>query len=361
MTDPRITNLARLLVHYSIEARSGQSIGVSAESPAEPLVLALYDQLLRAGAFPVVQMMPEGASVLFYRSGRPHHFSTLAPFQRALARCVDATIDVYSQANTRALSGVDPLRQVTLARTRRPVLNVLRRKPWVLTLFPTQAYAQDAEMSLTEFEDFVYGATFADESDPVAAWRALHRRQERLIRRLRGADEVHIVGEDTDLRLSVKNRRFLNSDGHHNMPSGEIYTGPVESSAEGRILYDFPICHAGREIDGVRLVFRAGRVVEATATKNEDYLRAMLDSDTGARRLGELGIGTNERIQRFTKTILFDEKIGGTVHLALGRSYPETGGRNQSAIHWDMIKDLRHSGALYVNGKAFMKDGVFLK
>jgi aminopeptidase len=188
---------------------------------------------------------------------------------------------------------------------------------------------------------------------PVAAWKALKRRQGRIIERLAGADRIRIVGEGTDLALSVKGRVFVNSDGRQNMPSGEVYTGPVEDSAEGVIQYNYPACRAGREIEGVRLVFRRGRVVEATATKNEAYLRAMLDADAGARRLGEFGVGTNARIDRFTRNTLLDEKIGGTIHLALGRSYPATGGRNRSAIHWDMIKDLRRGGAVYVDGKRF--------
>jgi aminopeptidase len=169
------------------------------------------------------------------------------------------------------------------------------------------------------------------------------------------------VGPGTDLRLSVKGRTFLSSDGRHNLPSGEIYTGPVESATEGHIEYDFPVCHAGREMSGIRLVFRKGRVVEASARKNEAFLLTMLKADAGAGVLGELGIGTNERIQRFTKNILFDEKIGGTVHLAVGRAYPETGGVNKSAIHWDMIKDLRRGGTVYVDGKPFMKDGKFVR
>ena len=170
---------------------------------------------------------------------------------------------------------------------------------------------------------------------------------------------MRLVGPDTDLTLSVAGRTFINSDGHHNMPSGEVFTGPVEDSAEGRIAFDYPVCEGGREVDGIRLVFRKGLVVEASATKNEAFLRAMLDMDPGARRLGELGIGTHFGIRRFIRNILFDEKIGGSIHLALGRSYEETGGRNRSALHWDMIKDLRRGGAIYVDGKVFQKDGRF--
>ena len=360
MKDTRVTNLARILTHYSVRAKSKELIAVDGTSEAEPLVLAVYEQLLRAGAFPVLRMAPREASEIFYRFGKAHHFDHVTAFQRLLVDQLDGSIYIESSPNTRSLSGVDPRKQARVSRTSRPLREKMTKKKWCLTLFPTRAYAQDAEMSLSDFEDFVYRATFADQKDPVAAWRALAQRQQKLIRRLRGARSVRIVGPDTDLTLSVEGRVFINSAGHHNMPCGEVFTGPVEDSAEGRIRFDYPVCHAGREVDGVRLVFRKGRVVEASAEKNEKFLRAMLDMDPGARRLGELGIGTNFGIDRFIKNILFDEKIGGSIHLAVGQSYTETGGRNKSALHWDMIKDLRKGGALYVDGKVFQKDGRFV-
>lgn len=360
MRDPRVTNLAQVLVAYSLDVAAGDTVTVAGGSAAEPLVVALYEALLCRGAFPVLQMTPPGLGEILHRVGHPEHFTTLTPYQLAVAKHVDRTIRILSETNTRGLTSADPARQALLQKTNRPLSNLMLKKPWVLTLFPTEAYAQDAEMSLKEFEDFVYGATYADEDNPVAAWRAVREYQDKVIARLKGADEVHIVGPGTDLKLSVKGRTFINSCGTHNMPSGEVFTGPVEDSAEGYITYDYPVCHAGREVDGIRLVFRKGVVVEATATKNEAFLHAMLDIDKGARRLGELGIGTNRKIQRFIKNILFDEKIGGTIHLALGNAYAETGGRNVSALHWDMIKDLRRGGTLSVNGKPFQKDGRFV-
>ena len=359
MKDPRIANLARILVQYSIDARKGQTIAVTADSAAEPLVVAVYEELLAVGAFPALNLHPDGVDELLLKKGKPHHFTTVTSYQKAVVRHVDATIRIRAQTNTRALSATQPRRQAQLTKAQRPLKNVILKKPWVLTLFPTAAYAQDADMSLSEFEDFVYEATYATRTRPVASWKALRRRQEKLIGKLAGADEIRIVGPGTDLRFSVKDRPFINSDGRHNMPSGEVFTSPLAATAEGEITYDYPVCHGGREIEGVRLVFRGGWVVEASATKNEGFLKAMLDTDPGARRLGELGIGTNEQIQRFTRNILFDEKIGGTVHLALGQAYAEAGGRNKSAIHWDMIKDLRRGGAVYVDGTVFQKDGRF--
>jgi aminopeptidase len=360
MNDPRVNQLAKILVRYCLAAKSKETVGVLGSTLATPLVVAVYEELLRVGAFPAVKMLPDELEDTLYRLGKPHHFTMLSPYERAFARSVDSTIGIHAQGNTRALSGVDPRKQTMRAKTAKSVQAILRKKPWVLTVFPTQAYAQDAEMSLGDYEDFVYGATFADEDNPVKAWRSLGRMQDRLIARLKGTDKVRIVGKDTDLTMSVKGRPFINSDGRHNMPSGEVFAGPIENSANGYIKYDFPVCPAGREIEGVRLVFRDGVVVEATAEKNQKYLATVLDADRGARRIGELGIGTNTKITKFTRHILFDEKIAGTIHIALGKSILESGGTNQSAIHWDMIKDLRKGGAIYLDGKLFQKNGKFV-
>ena len=357
--DARVRNHANLLVRYCIGATSRETVGVEAGSLAEPLVRAVHEELLRCGAFPALKLAPEGSAEAVHAMGQNHHFTSEWPFDLAYARCVAKSIGIHAQGNTRALSGADPRRQAQMTTSAKRVWTLLRRKPWVLTVHPTQAYAQDAEMSLREYEDFVYGAMWADEADPVRCWREQGRRQARLVARLRRARTVRIVGPDTDLTLSVAGRRFLNSDGRQNMPSGEVYTSPVETSAEGRIRFDFPVCRGGREVHDVRLVFRDGKVVEADAAKNRDYLLATLDTDAGARRLGELGIGTNDRIQRFTRHILFDEKIGGTIHLALGRGFEQAGGRNRSAVHWDLIKDLRRGGAVYVDGRLLQKDGRF--
>ena len=355
-----VDKFARLLVGYSIYAKKGETISVEGSSIAEPLMLAVYEHLLQAGAFPLIRMTPVDAAQGFFAHAQPHHLDTVAPFEKALATAMDGSIRVMASTNTRALSSVDPSKQTRMAKARRDIRKIILAKKWALTLFPTEAYAQDAEMSLRDFETFVIKANFLDRKDPVAEWNKLEKEHQKLIARLKGADEIRIVGPETDLKMSVKNRTFISSVATHNVPSGEIFTGPVEESVEGHIQYDFPVCEGGREIDGIRLVFKGGRVVDASATKNEKYFLAMLDMDPGARRLGELGIGTNYGIQQFIKNILFDEKIGGTIHLALGESYAETGGVNKSALHWDMIKDLRKGGALYVDGKLFQKNGKFV-
>jgi aminopeptidase len=227
-------------------------------------------------------------------------------------------------------------------------------------MFPTNAYAQDADMSLSDFEDFAYRACFLDDEDPVARWQELSRQQERLVQWLKGKRSVHLLGQDTDLTLSIAGRTFINADGRRNFPDGEFFTSPVEDSANGVIRFSFPASYGGRSVEDVRLRFENGVVVEATAAQGQDYLDKMLGIDEGARRLGEFAFGNNRNVDRCTKNILFDEKMGGTVHLALGAGFPDTGGVNQSALHWDMVCDLRNGGEVYVDNELFTKDGAFV-
>jgi aminopeptidase len=231
---------------------------------------------------------------------------------------------------------------------------------WVMTSYPCQALAQEAEMSLSEFEDFVFEATFTDQEDALKRWQAVRDEQERLVTWLRGKETVTIRGPQVDLRLSIAGRTFINSAGDVNMPSGEIFTSPLETSAEGWVQFSYPAVYLGAIVEGVRLEFRKGRVIDASAEKNQDFLMSMLDTDAGSRRLGELGIGTNYGIRRFTRNILYDEKIGGSFHLALGNGYPEAGGRNKSSLHWDLITDARSQTEMHADGTLFYKDGKFV-
>jgi aminopeptidase len=257
------------------------------------------------------------------------------------------------------MSGIDPARQAIADRARDPIRRAAGRKRWVLTQYPTAAYAADAAMELADYERYVASAMFLDSPDPVAAWQALGRSQAGLVEFMSGVKTVRIEAQGTDLTLSVAGRTWINSDGRRNMPSGEIFTGPIEDSAHGRLRCGFPVCRNGREVVGIELELAAGRVVSARAEQGEAYLNSMLDLDPGARRLGELGLGLNRGIDRFTGSILYDEKIGGTVHLALGQSYPETGGTNQSALHWDLIVDTRRGGRITADGRVVMEDGTW--
>ena len=366
MSDDRIEKLADVLVRYSIAARPGDKVAVMGEVAAAPLIRAVYAKVLQAGGHPYVHVALPGMEELFYRYASDEQLQHISGPARLVVETYDARIWIGAEENTKALSGVDSAKMVLQRRAHTDMMKTFMRRSasgefrWVSTLYPTNAYAQDAEMSLDEYEDFVYGACLTDMDDPVGAWQRLSARQQKAADWLKGKERVHVIGPETDLRLSVAGRTFINSDGHHNMPCGELFTGPIEDSVEGQVAFSFPAVTEGREVTGVRLRFEHGKVVEASAEKNEAFLLQMLDTDEGARRVGEFAIGTNDGITRFTRQILFDEKIGGSFHMAVGAGYPETGSRNESSVHWDMICDLRQGGEIWVDDELFYHNGQFV-
>jgi aminopeptidase len=272
----------------------------------------------------------------------------------------DVSLHVMAETNTQALSGVDPAK-ISAVRLARKILSEIRKERirWNVTSFPTNAYAQDAGMSLTEFAEFVFSAAFLNAENPLETWRALRRRQRKMVDMLQGVKVFRLEAPDADLTMSLEGRRICESSGAVNMPDGEIYTAPVETDVNGWISFSFPGYFMGQVVEGIRLEFEKGIVVKAEAKTNEAFLLKMLDTDPGARRLGELGIGTNWGINRFTRNILFDEKMGGTIHLALGDAYREALGTNRSAIHWDILHDLRVEGRLYADGEVLLENGRF--
>ena len=365
MADQRVKKLADLLVNYSIGVQPGDIVAVRGSSTGLPLIKEVHKAVIQAGGHAVpIWREPEFEEYLL-RHGSSEQISYVEPTSTFPYVEADAFISISADTNTRHKSSVPA--EVQSKRTEAKsdmVATYMERSAkgdlrWVGTMFPTAAYAQDAAMSLEEFEDFVYGACHADKDDPVAEWKALSAMQQKLVDYLAGKKDVRVQGPNVDLTLSIDGRTFVNSDGKRNMPSGEIYTGPVEDSVNGWIRYTFPAIHNGREVDGITLKFEDGKVVDATATKNEDYLLTVLDTDKGARYLGEFAIGTNMGIQRFTRSILYDEKIGGTMHMAVGASYPETGGLNKSAVHWDMICDMRDGGQIHIDDELFYDSGQF--
>jgi aminopeptidase len=350
---------AALLCDYCLEVRPGQQVIVRSTTLAAPLLLALQGALLEREAWPLLRVELPGADEGFWDAARDAHLDGFAPAELAEAEGTDASLGIQAPANTRALAGVDAERMARAARARAPIRQAALRRRWCVTLWPTAAGAQQAGMGSAEFAAFVRGALFLDRGDPAGTWAGLREFQDRLIERLAPARELRVEAEGTDLTLSVEGRTWINSDGRRNMPSGEVFTGPHEDSAEGRIRFTVPSSPRGVEVADIDLEFRRGRVVSARAGRGEAYLQAALATDGGAARLGEIGIGTNFGITRPVGAILFDEKIGGTVHLAVGRSYPETGGSNESAVHWDMICDLRRGGRLSADGETVMEDGDF--
>jgi aminopeptidase len=362
--DPRIARWAKTLVEYCLEVKPGESVQINATPVAEPLVTAVYHEIVRAGGHPVPAIRIPGLTEALLREGNDDQLQWINPADRVLTEQVDCFLHISSETNTRQLAGVDPARQAIMQRAQRELFHLRQNRTkearWCLTLYPTEAYAQDADMSLSDFTEFVYDACFLNSDDPAARWRELGERQQFYVDWLADKKNVHVIGPETDLRLSIAGRIFRNSDGKRNFPSGEFFTGPVENSAQGHIHYTVPSTVNGRGVQDIRLRFEEGRVVEATAAQGQVFLDKMLELDEGARYLGEFAFGNNFGIQRPTRNILFDEKIGGTVHLALGNSYPETGGKNVSALHWDMICDLRPEaggGEVYVDDMLVLKDG----
>ena len=349
---------AALLCDYCVGATTGDQVVVRSSSLAAPLLLALERALLEREAWPLLRVALPEQEAAFWSAARDVHLDGFPPIELAEAAGTEASLRIDAPSNTRALAGVDAARLTRAARARAPVREAALRRRWCVTVWPTPAGAQQAGMATGDFAAFVRRALFLDRDDPVAAWGELRDVQSRLVERLERAAEIRIEAGGTDLTLSVAGRTWINSDGKRNMPSGEVFTGPLETSAEGRIRFDVPSSPRGLEVSGIELEFREGRVTAARADRGDDVLQAMLATDDGARRLGELGIGTNFGIDRAVGSTLFDEKIGGTVHLALGRSYPETGGTNESAIHWDMICDLRRGGRLSADGEPVVDAGA---
>ena len=366
MVDPRLTRLADLLVNYSAEVQPGEWTMIQAEVVALPLAREVYRAVLRAGGHPFVRLYDEALMQVRFQEASEEQLTWISPLEKLVVDELDVMIALRATNNTRAMTHVDPERMAKSQAARTELFSKQMQRTasgefkWTLTQYPTHASAQEAEMSLSEYEDFVFRATFVDKDDPVAEWRKISAMQQRMVDWLEGKKHVTVKSANCDLSLSIEGRTFINSDGKKNMPSGEIFTGPVEDSVNGWVRFTYPAIYSGRSVEDVELRFENGRVVEAKASKNEDFLLSQLDVDEGARYLGEFAIGTNFGIKEFTGNILFDEKIGGTIHMALGRSYPETGGKNKSAIHWDMICDMRDGGEIHVDGELFYKDGDFV-
>ena len=356
---PDPDRFAALLCDYCLDVQPGQQVLMRSTTLAAPLLRSLHRMLLEREAWPLLRVELPGTEEDFYANARDAQLDGFGSVALAESERADAFLTIQAPFNTRALADADPERIARATRARAPLDELRLAKRWCGTLWPTPAGAQQAGMSDDAFAAFVRGALFLDRKDPAAAWGELRVMQAGLIERLAGAREVRIEAEGTDLTLRVDGRMWVNSDGKRNMPSGEVFTGPLETSASGTIRFTVPSSPHGVAVEDVELTFRDGEAVAARAARGDEYLQRTLATDPGARRLGEIGIGTNRGIDRPIGAILFDEKIGGTVHLALGRSYPETGGLNESAVHWDLICDLRQGGRLSADGEVVQEGGTF--
>ncbi len=366
MTDIRLERLANVLVDYCCAVKPGMWVGILGDVVTLPALRAVYREVLRYGGYPTLFISDEWMTRTFLREANDEQIAWLDPSQTLYYEKADIYIRIGSSNNTRAMTNISPQRVQQVAAARRYWLDTRLARAaegtfeWVGTWYPTEASAQEANMSLEEYEDFVYGTMFCDHDDPAGEWRKLSAMQQHKVDWLKGKKQVRLRGPHIDLELSIDGRTFVNSDGHKNMPSGEIFTGPVEDSVNGWVRFDYPSIVSGRAVSGIELKFENGKVVQAKAEANDDLLQAQLNTDAGARYLGEFAIGTNFGINRFTGNILFDEKIGGTIHMAVGKGYPETGSKNDSAVHWDMICDMRNDSTIHVDGELFYQNGAFV-
>lgn len=364
MSDPRVEKLAKVLVHYSLDLQPGDQFAIQTNPLAEPLSLAVYKEAVLAGAHVTVMNQLPGAMEFFLKHASDEQLDYVSPLLRQVLETFDATLQLGAAYNTRALSGVDPARRGRFQKAGADVRQTAMKRgatgelKWCYTVFPTQAAAQEADMSLSDYENFVYGAGLLDLDDPVAGWLAEGERQRKLINWLAGKDQVVLRGSDIDLKFSIKDRAFVEAAGRENFPDGEIFTSPVEESVDGWVRFAYPAIYGGQEVVDIELWFEDGRIVKEKATKGQELLTALLGSDDGSRILGEWGIGTNYGIQRFTKNMLFDEKMGGTHHLAVGAGFPEAGGKNESGLHWDMLCNMAES-EVTVDGDLFYQNGQF--
>ncbi len=363
--DSRVKNLANILVNYSLKIQPGDWLVINSDGVAMPLITEIARATLEAGGNYNVLLSHDDLNETFYRYAGLDQVEWISPFETLINEKANATIRILGGTNTRSLTGTDPKKQAARGIARRGLTQQFMQRSaegslrWSVVQFPCPAYAQEADMSLRDFENFVYAACYADQDDPVAKWQNVHTEQQKLVDWLKGKEQVVVRGPNIDLTLSIKERAFINASGDRNMPDGEIFTGPVENSVNGWVRFTYPALRGGMEVDGVEFKFEEGKVTQATAKKNQEYLLGQLDSDNAARYLGEFALGTNYGIQKFTKNILFDEKIGGTLHMAVGAGYPETGSKNRSAIHWDFICDMREDSEVLVDGELLYKNGAF--
>ena len=362
-----LSKQAKLCVNYCVEVQKGQSVLIQGSAETIPLINEIYREVLRAGGHPTTNIMVPGQEYIFYKEAQDFQLDYSNPFDLYYIKNFDVAIRIRGLTNTRELSNIDPekiqraqIAQMEFWKTffERQGTGELK---WIVMPYPTIGMAQEASMSLEEFADLIEKTCLLDKDDPIAEWQAVSRKQQKFCDFLEKVDEIHIIGKGTgtDITLSVKGRKWENCDGKKNLPDGEVFTGPVEDSINGTITFSFPGIYQSREIEDIILTFEKGKVVEAKAKKGQELLEKILKIP-GARRIGELAFATNYNMERFVKNMLFDEKIGGTIHMALGNGWPETGSKNRSAIHWDCLCDMREEGQIFADGKLIYEKGKFL-
>lgn len=371
MRDIRVDRWADVLVNYALAAKPGQHAVIVAEPAAMPLVEAAYEKFIKAGAIPEPFIIPRSLVEIQFQYATDDQIKTPPPVMKYAAETCDLYLGIGAEANSKLLAGFDPKKQALSSKARQPFLNAIMSRAaegkmrWCYTHFPTPAAAQDAEMGTREYEEFIFSLGHLNDPEPVKIWKQVEASQEKAIRFLETKRELHFKNaQGTDLRVNVDGMKWVNCCGRINFPDGEVYTGPNLKAKDGGVngvaRFAMPTLYRNVEVHNIELEFEKGAVVSAKATKGQEFLREMIAQDEGAKFVGEIAIGTNYNVNRITKNILFDEKFGGTFHFALGKGYPQTGNTNNSALHWDMIFDLREGGTIAADGTVFYENGRFL-
>lgn len=367
MRDQRLLKYAQTLINYSLYVKKGEWVVIRGSELAMPLIKECYREILKVGAHPTVLLNPEGLAEILLKEGSDDQLQFNSPIMMEVYSKSNKVLNILGDHNLKALTAIPSERIALQRRSGAPVTKIYNERvaqglmDWTLCLYPTESGAQEANMSLSDYEDFVFEACLINNPDPIASWQKIHDDQEVMVDYLNNKTQFHIIAPDTDLTLSTENRIWINSDGHHNFPSGEVFTAPVRESVNGTIRFTFPGIYSGQEIEDIQLTFKDGKVVQASAKRGEELLQSLLKTDEGSQYAGEFAIGTNYGISKFTKNMLFDEKIGGTIHVALGKSYPECGPINDSLLHWDMLCDMKNGGQIFADGELFYENGMFIK
>ncbi|MFC1666108.1 aminopeptidase [Nanoarchaeota archaeon] len=351
--DMRTRKLAQLAVRHSVFVKPDEKVVISGGSEAIPFMIELYKEIILQKAHPIVKINLPDVADFFYKYANKEQIERFPQEIMNLAKTADKWIGIVSDINTRELTNCNP-QKIT---TRRKIVHsvseyICNEKKEIRRcsiVYPVVSLAQDAEMSLNEYENFAYNACLQD-------WKKLDKHMNKILKKFKENSKVHLIGENVDLKFSVHGKKATTDKGEENMPGGEVFMAPFRESLNGWIKFEYPALKSGKEVTDIKLVFKEGKVIEATASKNEDFLKKMLVTDENASYVGEFGIGCNPKVNKFTKNLLFDEKINGTIHLALGAAYKENGGGNDSAIHWDIVKDMRKA-KIIVDGKIIQENG----
>lgn len=366
MADERLSKLAKLLVNYSTGIKKDDIVFICADEVATPWVIEVAKEAIKLGAHVEYRLESEEVSEVKLKYANEEQLKQGNLIYETLLQKADVWLTAWGGRNTRSLSKVDPQKIKLSQQGSSKWKSIYSQRcgdgslRWCGTQYPTYSDAQEASMSISEYEDFVYEAGLLDKDDPIKEWKRISKEQDRWIKYLNTKSDLHIVSDDTDIRVGIKGRKWINCDGKENFPDGEIFTSPIENDINGYIKFSFPGIFMGKQIEGIKLEVKDGKIIKASAEKGEELLKELLETDKGSKFFGEVAIGTNYGIKEFTSNMLFDEKIGGTIHMAIGDSMPEAGGKNKSSLHWDMLCDMRSNGKIYADGEIFYENGKFL-